>query len=104
MSRYIQVLTTAGNREEANEIAEKIVSERLAACVQVIAAESTYRWKGRVEKEAEYLCIIKTTQLNFKELEEFIRKIHPYQTPEILSVPILSGNPEYLDWLEKSVK
>lgn len=98
---YIQVITTTEKREEAERIAEVLVEKRLAGCVQVIGpVSSTYWWEGQVERGKEWLCFIKSRKELFKELEETIKQVHPYETPEIIALPITAGSQDYLEWLK----
>jgi periplasmic divalent cation tolerance protein len=77
------------------------VEQKLAACVQINGPiESTYRWKGKVETSTEWLCLIKTWEDLFGKVEAAIKKLHPYETPEIIAVPIVKGSKEYLTWLD----
>ncbi|MBM4187851.1 MAG: divalent-cation tolerance protein CutA [Gemmatimonadetes bacterium] len=101
MIEALQVVTTVDDRERARVIANRLVEDRLAACVQVVGPiESVYRWEGRVETAAEWLCLIKTTTDRYDDLERAIRAIHPYHEPEILAFPVIRGSPGYLAWLE----
>lgn len=104
-SDALVVLTTVDDRELAGNLAGSIVEAHLAACVQILPGmTSVYRWQGRVESADELLLLIKTTSTAFPELESFIKANHPYQTPEILALPVKSGSDDYLDWLAGSVK
>lgn len=101
MSEYIQVLTTTEKQEDAQKIADALVENRLAACVQIIGPiASTYRWEGTVQRTEEYLCQIKTRRDRYAELESAIRKIHPYDVPEIIALPIVEGSRDYLTWID----
>ncbi len=101
MTDYIQVTTTTENREDADRIAQALVDARLAACVQIEGPiTSTYRWNGRIETSPEWRCVVKTRRDLFEQIDRAIREIHPYEVPQILAVPILAGNPAYLDCLE----
>ena len=94
---------TAPNREEAERIAELLVAERLAACVQILPEmESVYRWQGAVQRDREILMLAKTTQDRFTVLEEQVRAIHSYDTPEIIAVPVTDASQPYLQWLVDS--
>ncbi len=105
MTDKIVVLVTTGNRREARKIARALVEQNLAACVNVSSAiESVYRWQGKLNKEKEYLLFIKTMRELFPEVRAAIQKLHSYTTPEIICLPIVDGLPDYLAWLEKSVK
>ena len=101
MKSYIQISTTTETKEKAQKIARYLVEKKLAACVQITGPiESTYRWKGKVEKAKEWLCLIKTRDSLFKKVETAIKELHPYETPEIIAVPIVKGSKEYLNWLD----
>ena len=102
---YIQVITTTEREEEAEQIARLLVEKRLAGCVQVVGPVlSTYWWEGRVERGKEWLCFIKSRRELFKELEKAIKQVHPYETPEIIALPITAGSQDYLEWLKGELK
>ncbi|MEW6741145.1 MAG: divalent-cation tolerance protein CutA [Planctomycetota bacterium] len=97
------VLVTATSADEARRIAEHVVEERLAACVNVLEGlTSIYRWEGRVVSESECLLVIKTRAALFDRLEARIRQLHSYTTPEIVALPIVQGFAPYLRWIEES--
>lgn len=99
-NNYIQIFTTTDKKEIADKIALSLVEKKLAQCVQIFGpVESTYRWKGRIERTSEWLCIIKTKKANYKKIENEIKKIHTYEVPEIIAIPIITGSNEYLKWL-----
>jgi uncharacterized protein involved in tolerance to divalent cations len=102
----IVVLVTCGTAREARRIARALVEERLAACVNVVAApiHSTYRWKGRVEQASEFLLLIKTSRKRFAALRARIAGLHSYDVPEIIALPIAVGAPAYLRWLDDSLR
>ncbi len=101
---FIQVMTTTETKEQAQTIAQALVERKLAACVQVTGAvESTYRWKGSVESSREYLCLIKTREDLFLQIEAAIKKMHSYETPEIIAVPIVKGSIDYFKWMNQSL-
>ena len=105
MPEYIQVVTTTEHREDAERIARTLVEERLAACVQVVGPiSSTYRWRGAVETAQEWQCWVKSRRDLYDEVEKAIRRLHPYEVPEILAIPVLAGNAGYLAWLDGEVK
>ena len=94
------VFTNAPDREVAERIAQALVEKRLAACVNVLAAcTSVYRWQGAVERTEEIPLLIKTRAARFPEVEATIRRLHPYELPEVVAVPVTQGLPEYLDWV-----
>ena len=91
---------TAASREEADRIAELLVSAQLAACVQILPEiESVYRWQGEVKREKEILLLAKTVASRFDELESRVRAMHSYETPEIIAVPVTDSSAPYLGWL-----
>jgi periplasmic divalent cation tolerance protein len=99
-----QVTTTLPDQAAAERLAAVLVKERRAACVQVAGPiASTYRWQGKVEQTTEWYCHCKTTAAAAPALLARIRELHPYDTPEIIGVPIVFGDPDYLRWLEASV-
>jgi periplasmic divalent cation tolerance protein len=103
--KYIQVSTTTAKRQQADKIAKALVEMKLAACAQVLGPiTSTYRWKGRVEVAKEWLCLIKTAGGRYRQVEKAIRSLHPYETPEIVAVPIVRGSKDYLAWLACHVR
>ena len=99
------VLVTCASLAEARKISRAVVEKRLAACVNIHSAkvESIYRWKGRVEAAREHLLIIKTTTRQLKALERRVLRLHSYETPEFLVLPIVSGSRGYLHWLAETV-
>ena len=100
MKSYIQIMTTTETKEEAEKIAQYLVEQKLAACVQITGPiASTYRWKGKVENAREWQCLIKTREELYDKVETAIKKLHSYETPEIIAVPIIKGSSEYLNWL-----
>ena len=102
MTEYIQVVTTMETKEDARRVANEVVGKRLAACAQVIGPiTSTYWWEGIVEESEEWLLVLKTQKGLYEALEEAIRDMHFYEVPEILAIPVVAGNPDYLDWLDK---
>jgi len=104
MTDYIQVVTTVDDKNAANKIAEHVLEQKLAACVQISACQSIYRWQGRVEKADEYFCVIKSSKLLYPQLERAIRHLHPYDVPEILATQVFNGNKEYLEWLGRELQ
>lgn len=103
MTDFIEVRTTTGSREDAESIAGPLVESRLAACVQIVGPiTSIYRWKGDVELEEEFLLLIKTRSIKFPDVRMLIEENHPYEVPEIISVPITGSSASYLEWMEKN--
>jgi periplasmic divalent cation tolerance protein len=106
MTDKILVLVTCGPAKEARRIALSLVELRLAACVNILEApvRSIYRWKGRVESTKEMLLVIKSSRKQFAKLERAIKKIHSYDVPEIIALPIERGSREYLSWITESLQ
>ena len=99
------VLTNLPDRAAAERLAERLVGERLAACVNILApCRSVYRWKGEVQHDEEHPMLIKTTAERYPALERALREGHPYELPEIIAVPIERGLPAYLDWVAAETK
>jgi periplasmic divalent cation tolerance protein len=101
MTSYAVVLTTAKSPGDARRIADKVLSEKLAACVQLLAINSLYTWKGEVAEESEVLLLLKTRQELYPELEKAIVSVHKYETPEILLLSVDRGLPAYLGWIDE---
>jgi len=105
MKQYVQIITNTNTEENAEKIANALVRNRLAACVQIIGpTASVYWWKGEVEGAKEWLCIVKTRKDLFNAVEALVRRYHTYETPEILAVPIIEGNESYISWLNKELR
>lgn len=101
MSEYIQVLISVDSEDRARGLQRLLVEQRVAACVQVWGPIlSTYWWEGQIEDAKEWLCLAKTTVGQYEKLESLVREHHPYEVPEILALPVLTGNKDYLDWIE----
>ena len=100
------VLVTCGTLLEGRHIAKAVVHKRLAACVNLVLGpvQSIYRWKQRVEFAREHLLIIKTTKERLKELEREVLRLHSYDVPEFLVLPVSSGSGKYLSWLAQSAR
>jgi periplasmic divalent cation tolerance protein len=99
----VEVEVTAPDRAVAERLAEALVAERLAACVQVGGPiYSVYRWRGTIERAEEWSCRVKTTRERLPELEARVRDLHPYELPEILALPV-GGAADYADWVRREV-
>jgi periplasmic divalent cation tolerance protein len=100
------VLVMCGTLTEGRRIARRVVSKRLAACVNIILspAESFYTRKGKLEKAREYLLVMKTTARCLSELEKEVKRLHSYDVPEFIALPIAAGSNGYLSWLQDCVK
>jgi periplasmic divalent cation tolerance protein len=105
MDNFIQVFMTTETKADAEQIARALVERRLAGCVQVVGPiSSIYRWQGAVETAEEWLCLIKASGAVYAELEAAIMELHPYETPEILAMPVSTGSNDYLAWLQQTLK
>ncbi len=105
MTDKIILLSTCGNDGEAERLARHLVETRLAACVNVIPTVSSYyRWEGKVESASESLLVIKTSRGLFDEVRAALEAAHSYELPEVLALPIVTGSPNYLAWLDRELK
>ncbi len=101
---YVVVFITAP-ANKVSEIATFLVEKKLAACVNAVEkVNSLYWWKGKIENDSEGLLIIKTKRELFKKLAEEVRKVHPYEVPEIIALPVVDGNEDYLRWIDESLE
>lgn len=98
-TEYGVVLTTFSDPETGKKLTDGLLEKRLAACVQTLPIQSAYRWKGALQREPETLMLIKTKTALYPAVEAFLRSAHPYETPQIVMVPIAAGSPDYLRWL-----
>ena len=102
MNRYIVVLATASTREEGRRIAQKLVEERLSACVNILGnVTSTFWWEEKVQEETEVLLICKTVRDKYSEIEMRVKELHSYAVPEVIAVPVIEGFEGYLNWVSK---
>lgn len=105
MSDLIEVVTTCGCQETAQELARNLVNERLAACVQITGPiKSVFRWNNQLSHEQEWLCTIKSTRPLWRDLLRFITEHHPYDVPEILARDVAMSSPSYQDWVRTQVR
>ncbi|MBT9568302.1 MAG: divalent-cation tolerance protein CutA [Thiobacillus sp.] len=94
------ILTNVPDLASAEKLANALIDERAAACVNVLApAHSIYRWKGGVERAVEIPLLIKTTAVNYARVEQIVCAQHPYDVPELIAIPITHGLPAYLEWV-----
>ena len=105
-TQFRLVLVTCGSLAEARKISRAVVERRLAACVNIQTApvESVYRWKERVETAREHLLLIKTTASRLNALEREVLRLHSYETPEFIALPIATGSHAYFRWLRDNVR
>ncbi len=98
------ILMTCPDETSARDLAQKLVKERLAACVQLSPITSIYTWDGQMETKTEVRMVIKTRAALYRELEAFVREHHAYEVPQFLQIPIQAGLPEYLEWMELNTR
>ncbi len=97
---FVIIFVTCGSKEEAEHIVDSLLKKRRVACGNIISGvDSRFRWKGKLEKAKETLVILKTRRDNFSDIEKEIKRIHSYEVPEIIALPIVTGNKRYLGWL-----
>ncbi len=104
MSEYVVVMTTVSEVEAAEKLARQIIESELVACVNVLpATRSFYKYNGRFHDEQECLLLMKTRSERYADLENTLNKVHPYDVPEILALPVLKGSASYLAWVDGNV-
>ena len=105
MARYCVVLVSASSASEGRKIALTLLKEKLAACVNIVPKiSSSYWWKGRIETASESLLVIKTRGSAVRGLINKVKKLHSYAVPEVIALPILDGNRDYLLWIDQSME
>ena len=104
MDKHCIVLTTFESAEQGQPVIDTILERQLAACIQTTDINSHYSWKGEICHDKEILVLMKTTWERFNDLEECIKSLHPYETPEIVAVNIQNGFSGYLHWVEEMTK
>ncbi len=101
---YVLILSTVSKKEDAHSIANHLVIHKTAACVNIIPnIESVYKWKNEICKENEFLLMIKTTADKETTVYESLKEIHPYDIPEVITLPIQKGSKDYLNWISEFV-
>ena len=104
-STNVVILITASTGEEANKIAHGLLAQRKAACVNIVpGVSSLFWWQGKLDSAQESLLIIKTKASLLDEIVTLVKEIHSYDVPEIVVLPIIGGNQDYLRWIDKEVK
>ncbi len=99
--KHCLIMTACPNMEEADKIAQLLIHDHLAACVQITGITSYYEWEGKVNMEGEHLILIKTRSDNYEKIEDCILKNHAYKIPEIIQMPIDRGSASYLRWIDE---
>lgn len=101
----IVVFITTPNKKQAQDIASSLVSKGAAACVNIISdVDSIFRWKDKLDKQKECLLIVKSRKSLMPKLIKLVKSKHSYEVPEIIALPIIAGNKDYLDWLDESTR
>ena len=104
-STNVVILITASSEEEAHKIADGLVTQRKAACVNIVPkVSSVFWWKGKMESEMESLLIIKTRASLLNDIVTLVKEMHSYEVPEVIAMPIIGGNQDYLEWIGREVK
>ncbi len=104
-SPYQIVMTTFPDMDSAQQLAERLINQQLAACVNILPSmTSIYCWQGKLEHGQEHQLLIKTEQNRTQDVQNAIERLHPYELPEIIVVPIVDGHKPYLNWISESVK
>jgi periplasmic divalent cation tolerance protein len=102
---HIVIFITAANKKEAGKIARALVKNKLAACANIIKEiESVFWWQGKVDKAKEALIIIKSRKEKLAKIIKLVKRMHSYSVPEIIALPIVSGDKPYLEWIDESIR
>ncbi len=105
MRGYLLVISTTNSQMLAEKIANHLLDNKLAACVNIIPnIRSIYKWKDEICRDSEFLLLIKTTANHFEKIKHEISSLHTYEVPEIIALPIEGGNPAYLEWIENETR
>lgn len=105
LTDYIQIIFTIDDTEKAKDLVRRLLEEKLIACGTIIPdCASIYWWDGKVTEGRESYVILKTNETHYLSVEKFLKANHPYATPEILAIPIVDGNRDYLMWIDESLK
>ena len=105
VEEHIVVLVTAPSKAVGRDVAQALLEQQLAACVNVIPAmDSLYTWEGEIRSDEEVLLVVKTRAAAFDELAIVVRDVHPYEVPEIIALPSVAGSRDYLDWIDEVVE
>lgn len=104
MTEKIVVLSNCGSQDEARRVARALVEARVAACVNIVpGVQSIYHWQDEIAEDEEWLLVIKSTRPLLSQLELELRKVHSYQVPEVLALPVVEGDPDYLAWMDREL-
>ncbi len=98
-------MVTCSSSREAKKIAGSLLDKRLVACANIIPGiGSRFWWKGKIESAREVLVMMKTKKENFKKIENEVKKLHSYEVPEIIAIPVIMGSKQYLDWINEVIR
>lgn len=101
----IVILVTTGSEQEAHSIADRLLNQRKAACVNIVpGVDSLFWWQGKLDSASENLLIVKTKASLLPEIIRLVKELHSYTVPEIIALPIIGGNEDYLKWIDSEVK
>jgi len=104
MAGFIQITITVRTREEGEQLVHNLVENRLIACGQILGPiQSTYWWKGKIEAAQEWMCLAKSKEEKFAEVVRQVRRMHSYEVPEIIAVPLIAVDENYALWLEEEL-
>ena len=102
---HIIIFVTTANKEEAEKIAKGLLEKKLVACVNIIdGVNSFFWWEGKIDQAKETLLIIKSNKKKFDRIQDIVKSLHSYQVPEIIAMPIVEGNNDYLNWIDESLR
>jgi len=105
MTPYIVIFITAQDLTQARKISQQLLEQHLAACVNILdGVQSAFWWQGKVDSAAEVLLVVKSHRQFLAEIMHRVKTIHSYDVPEILALPVLDGNPQYLQWIDESLQ
>ena len=100
--RFCIIFVTCQSRKEADRIASSLLNKRLIACANIVSGvDSKFWWNGKIDKAKEFLVILKSRRTAFKKIEKEVKRLHSYEVPEIIAIPIVAGSKEYLGWIGK---
>ncbi len=100
----VAVVFITAPRGKGEEIAQKLLEKRLAACINIAPVKSLYWWKGSIEKDEEELLVVKTSMRRLEELVEYVKKVHPYEVPEVIALPVVACLGSYCSWAREETK
>ena len=101
---FIVILITVGSIEQAQQISKALLAQKKVACVNIVPKiSSLFWWQGKIDQENEVLLLAKTKKSKFLEIINLIKEVHSYDVPEVIALPIINGNPDYLEWIEGEI-